>query len=179
MTDQIDILLVEDDPGDVRLAMAVLRAIGMASRTVVANDGQEALDFLQSQGRYAGRAPGHPALILLDLKMPRVDGFDLLREIKSEAELQLVPVVALTSSGEARDIERAYALGVNGYVVKGISFADFASMLRSLADYWVKVNERPAAAAKRRSLPGTTARARFGDQVAAVLSVAAPGVAFN
>jgi CheY-like chemotaxis protein len=157
MSYPIDILLVEDDPGDVRLAMAVLRAVDMAAHTAVVSDGQEALDFLCLRGRFSTRVPGHPALILLDLKMPRVDGFGLLGELKKDRELKLVPVVALTSSDEARDIERAYDLGVNGYVVKGISFADYGTMLQSLARYWVKVNERPQPAPR-----ATLARSEAG-----------------
>jgi CheY-like chemotaxis protein len=142
MSTAADILLVEDDPGDVRLAMAVLRTIGMEQRSVVASDGQEALDVLRKQGRFAVLEPGLPALILLDLKMPRVDGFDLLRQIKADAGLRPAPVVALTSSREARDIDRAYSLGVNGYVVKGISFVEYGETLKALANYWVEVNER-------------------------------------
>src|SRR4029434_2037437 len=88
-----------------------------------------------------------------DLTMPRVDVFDLLRQLKSDADLRLVPVVALTSSGETRDIELAYDLGVNGYVVKGIRFADYGAMLKALADYWVRVNERPAPGVQRESSP--------------------------
>jgi CheY-like chemotaxis protein len=152
MSGPIDILLVEDDPGDVHLAMAVLRTIDMATHTTVANDGQEALDFLRSQGRFSCRAPGLPALILLDLKMPRVDGFDLLQQLKNDAEFALVPVVALTSSGEARDIEHAYDLGVNGYVVKGVSFANYGSILKLLTDYWVKVNDRVSGITQRKSV---------------------------
>ena len=158
MSYPIDILLVEDDPGDAHLAMAVLRAVDMARHTVVVNDGQDALDFLHLQGRFCSRRPGHPALILLDLKMPRVDGFDLLQQIKSDADLRLVPVVALTSSGEARDIERAYDLGVNGYVVKGINFGDYGSTLKSLMQYWVNVNERLSPTSQRTALVGTKER---------------------
>jgi len=174
MSDPVDILLVEDDPGDVRLALAVLRAIDMAGHIVVANDGEEALDFLNSYGRFSKRAPGHPALILLDLKMPRMDGFDLLQQLKSDAELKLVPVVALTSSGEARDIERAYDLGVNGYVMKGISFGDYGSMLKSLIAYWVKVNERPSATARGESLPPTKARSGIVRRAADLADIAFP-----
>jgi CheY-like chemotaxis protein len=149
MIKSTDILLVEDDPGDVHLAMAVFRTINMAERTVVASDGQEALDFLRLRGRFTDRNPGLPALIVLDLKMPRVDGFDLLQQIKADAELKLLPVVALTSSREARDIERAYDLGVNGYVVKSISFAEYSETLRSVATYWGGVNERLPGAVER------------------------------
>jgi CheY-like chemotaxis protein len=148
------ILLVEDDPGDVHLAMAVFRTLDIAERTVVASDGQEALDFLRLRGPFSFRNPGLPALILLDLKMPRVDGFDLLQQIKADAELKLLPVVALTSSREARDIERAYDLGVNGYVVKSISFAEYGETLRSVATYWGSVNEEVPGTVERCELEG-------------------------
>jgi CheY-like chemotaxis protein len=179
MSEQVDILLVEDDPGDARLALAVLRTVELANRTVVVNDGQEALDFLHSRGRYRDRAPGHPALILLDLKMPRVDGFDLLREIKSQPNLRLIPVVALTSSREARDITRAYRLGVNGYVVKGISFAEFGSRLKALAEYWVKVNERPALRAQTESPPGPETRRDVAGDVAQLFTASPKPLACN
>jgi CheY-like chemotaxis protein len=143
MSTPIDILLVEDDPGDVMLALTVFRALGIAERCAVANDGEDAIDFMFSRGRFSQRAPGLPGFILLDLKMPRVNGFDFLERIKADDRMRLVPVVALTSSREERDIERAYDLGVAGYVVKGIDFADYRSTLQSLATYWGSVNERP------------------------------------
>jgi CheY-like chemotaxis protein len=127
----------------VMLALTVLRALGIAERCAVANDGEDAMDFLFSRGRFSQRAPGLPGLILLDLKMPRVNGFDFLQQIKADDRTRLIPVVALTSSRETRDIQRAYELGVAGYVVKGIDFADYRSTLQSVAMYWVSVNERP------------------------------------
>jgi CheY-like chemotaxis protein len=143
MSTAIDILLVEDDPGDVYLALAVFRALQMAERCVVVNDGEDAMDFLRSSGRFSQRAPGLPRLILLDLKMPRMNGFELLQQIKADIRLKLIPVVALTSSREERDVERAYDLSVNGYVVKGIDFVDYRATLQALARYWGNVNERP------------------------------------
>jgi len=143
MSKSIDILLVEDDPADALLALTVFRAMGIAERCAVANDGEDAMDFLRSRGRFAERVPGLPGLILLDLKMPRVNGFDFLHQIKADDGLRLIPVIALTSSREERDIERAYDLGVNGYVVKGIDFGDYRATLQSLAQYWASVNERP------------------------------------
>jgi len=143
MSTPIDILLVEDDPGDVMLALTVLRALGMEERCAVANDGEDAMNFMYSRGRFSQRAPGLPGLVLLDLKMPRVNGFDFLQQLKADERMRLIPVVALTSSREARDIERAYDLGVVGYVVKGIDFVDYRSTLQSLARYWGSVNERP------------------------------------
>jgi CheY-like chemotaxis protein len=149
MSGENAILLVEDDPGDVHLAMAIFRTVNMADRLVVASDGQEAMDFLRLRGRFFDRTPGLPALIVLDLKMPRVDGFDLLQQIKADVELKLLPVVVLTSSREARDIEYAYELGVNAYVVKSISFSDYGETLRCVATYWGSVNERVQSAAER------------------------------
>src|SRR4051812_6262812 len=150
----IDILLVEDDRADVLLALTVFRAMGTAERCEVANDGEDAMDFLRSRGRFAQRAPGLPGLILLDLKMPRVNGFDFLHQIKADERLRLIPVIALTSSREERDVERAYDLGVNGYVVKGIDFGDYRSTLQSLAQYWGSVNERPPGLAQHSSMVG-------------------------
>jgi CheY-like chemotaxis protein len=149
MSNSIDILLVEDDPADVLLALAVFRAMGIAERCAVANDGEDAMEFLRSRGRFAPRVPGLPGLILLDLKMPRVNGFDFLHQVKADDGLRMIPIIALTSSREERDIERAYDLGVNGYVVKGIDFGDYRSTLQCLAQYWGSVNERPPELAGR------------------------------
>src|SRR3954466_14019084 len=123
MNASIDILLVEDDPGDVHLALAVFRALRIADRCLVVNDGEEALEFLHARGRYAQRPPGLPRLVLLYLNMPRMNGFELLEQIKSDEGFEVVPVVALTSSREERDVERAYDLSVNWCVVKSISFS--------------------------------------------------------
>jgi CheY-like chemotaxis protein len=143
MNESTDILLVEDDPNDVRLAMAVFRSLHMSQRCVVASDGEDAMEFLQARGRFSGRAPGLPRLIVLDLKMPRMDGFELLQHIKTDDGLKAIPVVALTSSREERDVERAYDLNVNGYVVKSIDFADYRATLQALARYWADVNRQP------------------------------------
>jgi CheY-like chemotaxis protein len=142
-----EILLVEDDPGDVRLALEVLRELHMEERCVVVNDGEEAIDFLHARGAYSQRAPGMPRVIVLDLKMPRVDGFELLEHIKADPRFKLIPVVVLTSSREERDVQRAYALGVNSYAVKSINFAEYRERLRTLVKYWADVNEQPVAAA--------------------------------
>jgi two-component system response regulator len=140
MNASTDILLVEDDPGDVHLALAVFRALGIAERCVVVNDGEEALDFLHARARFAQRPPGLPRLILLDLKMPRMNGFELLQQIKADETLKVVPVVALTSSREERDVARAYDLRVNAYVVKSINFSEYRATLQALANYWGTVN---------------------------------------
>jgi CheY-like chemotaxis protein len=153
---ETDILLVEDDPNDVRLAMAVFRSLHMSQRCVVASDGEDAMEFLHSRGRFCGRAPGLPRLIVLDLKMPRMDGFELLQHIKTDDGLKDIPVVALTSSREERDVERAYDLNVNGYVVKSIDFADYRTTLQALARYWADVNQRPPGFVHRRSSVSAT-----------------------
>jgi CheY-like chemotaxis protein len=156
MNASIDILLVEDDPGDVHLALAVFRALRIEDRCVVVNDGEEALDYLHSRGLFVKRPPGMPRLILLDLKMRRMNGFELLQQIKQDDKLKVIPVVALTSSREERDVERAYDLAVNGYVVKSINFTDYRSTLQALAKYWNNVNERPPGFVHR----GVAARAQ-------------------
>ena len=147
-----DILMVEDDPGDVNLALAVFRAMKIADRCVVVNDGEQALDFLHAQGRFSQRQRGLPRLILLDLKMPRMNGFEFLQRIKADENFRMIPVVALTSSREERDVERAYDLNVNGYVVKSIDFSDHRTTLEVLARYWNNVNERPPGFVERKSL---------------------------
>lgn len=136
-----DILLVEDDPNDVRLAMAVFGKMGLAERCSAVGDGEEAMDFLHSRGPFERRAAVPPKLVLLDLKTPRMDGFQFLQYVRADDRLGLLPVVVLTSSREQRDVERAYALHANGYVVKGISFTEYGRMLKIVADYWTGVNE--------------------------------------
>ena len=131
--------------------MAVFRSLHMSERFVVASDGADAMEFLHARGRFSGRAPGLPRLIVLDLKMPRMDGFELLQRIKADDGLKAIPVVALTSSREERDVERAYDLNVNGYVVKSIDFADYRATLQALARYWADVNQRPPGYMDRRS----------------------------
>ena len=147
MTDLNRILLVEDSAPDVELTMAALQEHKLANEVVVARDGAEALDFLFRRGAHAGRSPENPVVILLDLKMPRVDGFEVLQQIKSDPRLKLIPVVILTSSREERDLRRAYSLGVNGYAVKSIDFVDYRERLHTLIKYWASVNEQPIAAA--------------------------------
>jgi CheY-like chemotaxis protein len=151
------ILLVEDDPGDVRLALAVLRKLNMENRALIVGDGEEAMDFLYSRGKFAQRTSGLPAFILLDLKLPRVNGFDLLKQIKSDSKLKSIPIVVLTSSDQERDVELAYRLGANGYVVKSIDFTSYMATLRAVALYWLNVNEPPALVSECRALRRQTA----------------------
>src|SRR5437763_3826845 len=119
------ILLADDNANDVELTLAALRANRLANDVDVTRDGADALDYLLRRGKYSGRAPGNPALLLLDLKMPKVDGLEVLRHVKSDPDLKTIPVVVLTSSREERDLARSYNLGVNAYVVKPVAFNDF------------------------------------------------------
>ena len=137
------ILLVDDDANDVELTLTGLRKNHLANGVVVARDGAEALDYLYSRGGYADREPGHPALVLLDLKMPKVDGLEVLRQIKGDPALKTTPVVIMTSSREEEDVVASYRLGVNAYVVKPVAFPDFVSAVALLGGFWAVLNERP------------------------------------
>jgi len=142
MMNQIrDILLAEDSPNDAELTLLALEENKLSNRVVVARDGAEALDYLYRKGKYTDRAPGNPAVVLLDLKMPKVDGLEVLRRIKSDDDLKSIPVVVLTSSREDRDLTDSYRLGVNAYVVKPVQFADFVQAVSRLGVFWVLVNE--------------------------------------
>jgi two-component system response regulator len=144
MTDNAEILLVEDDPQDVELTMRVLQS-EVKNPIQVARDGEEALDFLFRRGNSSGRAPGQiPRLVLLDLKLPKVDGLQVLHEIKTNPELRTVPVVILTSSGEQRDIVESYELGVNSYIQKPVDINQFRQTVKTLGLYWLAMNRPPA-----------------------------------
>lgn len=135
MSTYIEILIVEDDPGDTLLALEVLNELKLIERSVVLGSGEEAMEFLRAQGRYRDRHPGLPRIILVDLKMPGMDGFALLEELKADARLKAIPVVVLSSSDERIDVERARALGACDYLVKGVDFASYRSALHALAHY--------------------------------------------
>jgi len=137
------ILLVEDDPNDVELTLMALAEYHLANEVLTLPDGAEALEFLFRRGKYAGRTDGLPAVILLDLKMPRVGGIEVLRQIKSDPELKTLPVVMLTSSREESDLVETYNLGANAYVVKPVDFHAFAEAVRRLGVFWLLVNEAP------------------------------------
>ncbi len=137
------ILLVEDDPRDVELMLTALEEQGLANEVVVANDGVEALDYLHRRGKFKMRVGGLPVVVLLDLKLPKVDGMAVLKEIRSNQKLKMVPVVMLTSSREERDIVESYQSGVNAYVVKPIDFNEFVSAVRELGLFWAIINEPP------------------------------------
>ncbi|WP_224373106.1 response regulator [Hyalangium versicolor] len=143
MTELKRILLVEDSANDVALSMAALEEISLANEVVVVRDGQQALDFLNRRGDYANRTDGNPAVVLLDLKLPKVDGIEVLSRVKADPNLKSIPIVMLTSSREERDLARSYGLGVNAYVVKPVAFPDFVRALKELGLFWAVVNQPP------------------------------------
>ena len=137
------ILLVEDDPRDVELTLTALNDYKLANEVIVCRDGQEALDYLFGRGKFSDRANENPAVILLDLKLPKVDGLEVLEQIKSDERLRLIPVVMLTSSHEEKDMMRSYKLGVNAYVVKPVDFHEFINAVKELGVFWAVINEPP------------------------------------
>jgi CheY-like chemotaxis protein len=147
------ILLVEDSANDVALTLAALEETNLANEVVVVRDGQQALDFLRREGAWAGRADGNPAVVLLDLKLPKVDGLQVLAHLKGHAELKTLPVVMLTSSREEQDLARSYGLGVNAYVVKPVAFPDFVAALKELGLFWAVVNQPPPGSLPRSRSP--------------------------
>ena len=142
------ILLVEDNPKDVELTLVALRRSRLANEVVVLRDGAEALDYLHCRGAHCERAKGNPVVVLLDLKLPKVDGLQVLAEIKRDEELQQVPVVMLTSSREESDLLKSYQLGVNAYVVKPVGFEDFLRAVQELGGFWAVLNEPPPGSVK-------------------------------
>jgi CheY-like chemotaxis protein len=138
-----EILLVEDDPRDVELTLTALRESRIANGVVVVRDGAQALEYLYRRGAYEQREEGNPAVILLDLKLPKVDGLEVLRQIKAEERLKNIPVVMLTSSREEQDLVGSYASGANAYVVKPVEFEDFLEAVRRLGLFWTVVNHPP------------------------------------
>jgi CheY-like chemotaxis protein len=145
------ILLVEDDPKDVELTLTALDEYKLANGVVVAGDGAEALDYLYYRGNFATRPRENPAVMLLDLKLPKVDGLEVLQQVKSDQKLRLIPVVVLTSSREERDMVSSYQLGVNAYVVKPVDFHEFVNAIKELGIFWAIINEPP---------PGSVAKGR-------------------
>ena len=138
-----DILIVEDDPRDEELTLAALEEYNLANKVFVVHDGEEALDYLYCWGKYKTRPPGNPAVVLLDLKMPKVNGLEVLRIIKSDENLKMIPIVVLTSSREGPDVTECYKHGVNAYVVKPVEFSEFMKAVKQLGIFWVAVNEPP------------------------------------
>ena len=137
------ILLAEDDPNDAELTLEALATHNLANSVTVVNDGVLALQYLRREGKFADRVPGDPAVILLDIKMPRKDGLEVLREIRADPALKLLPVVILTSSREQQDVITSYHLGVNAYVVKPVDFPSFIDAVGQVGAFWAIINERP------------------------------------
>jgi len=137
------ILLVEDNVNDVELTLSALASINLANSVDVVDDGVEALDYLNFRGRFTNRPKAYPVVVILDLKLPRVNGHEVLKEIKEDPKLKHIPVVILTSSREEKDIVTGYALGVNAYVVKPVDFKAFALAIKELGSFWAIINELP------------------------------------
>jgi CheY-like chemotaxis protein len=137
------ILLAEDNPNDVELTIEALDQHNLANRVIVAHDGVEAMQYLRREGAFSEREPGDPAVVLLDIKMPRKDGLEVLREIRGDPVLRRQPVVILTSSREEQDLITSYDLGVNAYVVKPVDFPSFIDAVKELGVFWAVINERP------------------------------------
>jgi CheY-like chemotaxis protein len=148
------ILLVEDDVRDLELTLVALERSELANDVVVVRDGQQALDYLCRQGDFVSRPAGNPAVVMLDLKLPKVDGLEVLRGVRQTPELRSLPVVMLTSSHEEGDVVKSYALGVNAYVVKPVEFKEFVAAIADLGIFWAVLNEPP---------PGSTKAARRFD----------------
>ena len=148
-TNEVHILLVEDNPDDVELAMHALRKENLGNLIQIARDGEEALDFLFCRGRFSARNRADPPkLVLLDLKLPKVDGIEVLREIKSDPRTRSIPVVVLTSSKEDKDVVNSYQFGVNSYIQKPVDFQQFQETVKQLGMYWLVINQAPPRAAK-------------------------------
>ena len=137
------ILLVEDDSKDIELTLTALSEHNLANEVAVARDGVEALDYLYRRGSFAERPPGDPAVILLDLKMPRLDGVQVLRQLKADERMRMIPVVILTSSRESSDLQECYLLGVNAYVVKPVRFFEFVEAVKQIGMFWALINQTP------------------------------------
>lgn len=137
------ILLVEDNPKDLELTLLALEKSNLANDVISVRDGKEAIDYLFRQGQFENRAQGNPAVVLLDLKLPKVDGIQVLEKIKAEPSLQSVPVVMLTTSREEKDLMRSYKLGVNAFVVKPVAFKEFIDAIQDLGVFWAVLNEPP------------------------------------
>jgi DNA-binding response OmpR family regulator len=143
------ILMVEDDPKDVELTMTALEEYNLANEVIVTRDGEEALDYLYRRGKYSTRSSDHPAVILLDLKLPKIDGLEVLRQVKSDDNLKMIPVVVLTSSREENDLVSSYKLGVNAYVVKPVDFHEFVNAIKELGVFWAIINAAPPGSVRK------------------------------
>ena len=151
-----DILLVEDSKDDAELAIHALRRENLANNIFVARDGEEALDFLFCRGQFSGRSFDRPPkLVLLDLKLPKVDGIEVLKQLKQDPRTRFIPVVILTSSKEERDLVNGYELGVNSYIQKPVDFEQFRQTVKTVGLYWMVINQRPAVHQSTKSASGT------------------------
>ena len=142
-------MIVEDDPNDVELTLTALGEYNLANEVVVARDGQQALDYLYCRGEFNGRPANNPAVMLLDLKLPKIDGLEVLQQVKSDGRLKTIPVVVLTSSSEEKDKMQSYSLGVNAYVVKPVDFHEFVNAVKELGVFWAVINEPPPGSVKK------------------------------
>lgn len=142
------ILLVEDNPKDLELALLALERSNLANEVVTVRDGAEAIDYLLRRGDFQGRPEGNPAVVLLDLKLPKIDGIEVLERVRSVDHLRSIPVVMLTTSREEKDLVRSYSLGVNAYVVKPIAFNEFIAAIQDLGVFWAVLNEPPPGSLK-------------------------------
>jgi CheY-like chemotaxis protein len=147
------ILLAEDNVQDVELTLAALNENRLLNDVVVVRDGEQALDYLYQRNQFRDRPAGNPAVILLDLKMPKVDGIQVLREVRADPVLRMIPIVILTSSREEQDLVSSYSLGVNAYVVKPVDFHEFIDAVKTLGGFWAVFNEPPPAASHAPTLP--------------------------
>jgi CheY-like chemotaxis protein len=143
------ILLVEDNERDVELTLAALEEHNLANEVILARDGAEALDYLHRRGKFAGHANSLPVVVLLDLKMPKVDGLEVLRQMRGDHTLRHVPVVMITSSREEQDLVNSYQMGVNAYVVKPVDFQKFVNSIKQIGFFWAIINEPPPGTVKR------------------------------
>jgi CheY-like chemotaxis protein len=143
-TDSVDILLVEDNQNDAELALRALKKSGLANNIFVVNDGEEALDFIYCRNKYANRNSYYtPKVILLDLKLPKIDGLEVLRILKSDEEKKIIPVIVLTSSDHEKDVIESYKLGVNSYIQKPVDFDQFITAVHQIGYYWLLLNQLP------------------------------------
>ena len=143
------IVIVEDDPKDVELTLTALEEFNLANEIIVVHDGEEALNYLYYRGEFQSRATDNPAVMLLDLKLPKVDGLEVLKQAKSDDKLRMIPVVVLTSSNHEKDLVASYKLGVNSYVVKPVDFHGFVNAIRELGVFWAVINEPPPGSVKK------------------------------
>lgn len=144
------VLLAEDNPNDIELTLTAFEEANLANEVDIVRDGVEAMDYLRRQGKYADRTGNHPAVVLLDLKMPKMDGLEVLRQMKADPQLKSIPVVVLTSSRQESDLVESYKLGVNAFVVKPINFQEFIQAVRELGIFWAIINEPPPGSIKKK-----------------------------